>query len=207
MVSLGSPIAEGAEAKVYNVKLMGIDAVIKRRESKPYRERQLDLQLRSDRTKSEARITGMASSLGVNAPSVLLVDTYDIYMSRVNGIGMGRLIGGSGVKARLLETVGIYLGLLHNAGIAHGDYTPANIMVGPSGAPSVIDFGLSEITHSTESKAIDLLLMKRSLSARQYASFAAGYRRSCREAAAVLARLKEIETRGRYKTRTLVAKG
>jgi TP53 regulating kinase-like protein len=102
----------------------------------------------------------------------------------------------------LFEKVGAMLGRLHDAGIAHGDYTPANIIVGKDG-PYVIDFGLSEVTGSVEEKALDLLLMKRSVGRGSYGSFLKGYRGETARAAEVLGRLEMIERRGRYQARTL----
>ena len=94
------------------------------------------------------------------------------------------------------------LGRLHDSGIAHGDYTPANIIVGKDG-PHVIDFGLSELTYSVEEDALDVLLMKRSIAKTSYLGFIEGYRRSNPKAVEVLKRLVVVERRGRYQTRTL----
>ena len=62
-----------------------------------------------------------------------------------------------------------------------------------------------EMTNSLEDKALDLLLMKRSSSAGQFLAFVDGYKRLGKDAPWVLRRLKEIEKRGRYQTRTLLA--
>ncbi len=204
MVNRGTLMAEGAEAKVYLTRLIGIDAVVKRRLSKRYREEHLDAKLRSERTKSEARIMWIAREAGASVPIVLLVDTHDIYMSRITGAWMAELLRKDIVTDETLEHSGTELGLLHSADIAHGDYTPANIIVKPNDAAFIIDFGLAEITQSTEAKAIDVLLMKRSLNAAQYLAFARGYRNSYKDAKDVLSRLAKVEARGRYKTRTLM---
>jgi tRNA A-37 threonylcarbamoyl transferase component Bud32 len=67
----------------------------------------------------------------------------------------------------------------------------------------VIDFGLAEATNSIEDKAVDLLLMKRSVDEKYYRRFAQSYKKECREAKVVIKRLEEMEKRGRYQARTL----
>ncbi len=61
------------------------------------------------------------------------------------------------------------------------------------------------MTGSMEDKALDLLLMKRSINTMQFRAFADGYKAQGKDAAGVMKRLGEIEKRGRYQTRTLLA--
>ena len=136
---------------------------------------------------------------------VLFVDEYNICMSRINGRNLNELMASKRVGSRVFRDLGAYAGMLHNAGIAHGDYTPANVMIDRKNAPWIIDFGLSEMTVSFEERALDLLLMKRSISAEQFRAFAAGYKEQGKDAVGVMGRLGEIEKRGRYQTRTLLA--
>jgi Kae1-associated kinase Bud32 len=105
----------------------------------------------------------------------------------------------------IFSTLGSYAALLHNNNIIHGDFTPANVMIDRSGRPVLIDFGLSDITNSAEEKALDILLMKRSINDNEFKKFLESYSKSCKESRAVLKRLAEIEKRGRYNTRTLMA--
>ena len=67
----------------------------------------------------------------------------------------------------------------------------------------MIDFGLSEITDSVEERALDVLLMKRSIGRDSYRGFLKGYQAAAPGAGGVLKRLETIERRGRYQTRTL----
>ncbi len=198
-------ISEGAEAKIYATALLGEDAVVKRRLPKSYRVRQLDDALRRQRTKTEARALALASLAGVKTPVLLLVDDFDIYMGRLRGTNLNKMLE-RGISAGRLETIlfdiGAYAGRMHSAGIAHGDYTPANIMVCDSIA-YVIDFGLSSTMSSVEEMALDLLLMKRSLSSAEFSSFMAGYRKAYNASNRTEGRLNAIERRGRYQTRTL----
>ena len=64
----------------------------------------------------------------------------------------------------------------------------------------MIDFGLAEITTSIEEKALDLLLIKRSLSETEYGRLLESYRRHYGGAAQTLKRLSAIEQRGRYQS-------
>ena len=195
-------LAEGAEAVVYETSLNGISALLKRRMRKGYRSSEMDTKIRSQRSKTEARVIAAVSKAGVNAPRLLLYDGYDVYMTRVDGRRLAETIRSGPVNGSVFEKVGKMLGNLHNAGVAHGDYTPANIIVS-NGQPYVIDFGLSEMTDSAEERALDVLLMKRSVSKSQYAHFLEGYRSVARSEKETLRRLGVIERRGRYQTRTL----
>ncbi len=194
-------ISEGAEAKIYESATLGNRVVIKDRAAKAYREKSLDLRIRAQRTKSEAKILAKASSNGANTPTVLMVGSYTITMSKLSGRLLSTMVDNAG--SSIITEAGRQLAILHKAGIAHGDYTPANIMVSKKHV-YVIDFGLSEMTNSVEEKALDVLLMKRSLSKSEYATFVKSYSRSFSGAPSVLARLREIEIRGRYQTRTLL---
>ena len=191
-------ISEGAEAKIFSTRLLGIDAVVKRRVRKGYRLRLLDEAIRSSRTKTEAKVIGLATTNGVNAPTLLLVDGCDLYMTRI----YGRRLGPAPTRHESKE-LGSALALLHNAGIAHGDFTPANALHGTDGRIYIIDFGLSEITMSVEERALDLLLMKRAINTRAFGELLGSYRKSSKTHVGVMARLAEIERRGRYQTRTL----
>ncbi len=195
-------LAEGAEAVVYETTLNGIAALMKRRIKKDYRVPEMDTKIRSRRSRNEARIIATVSKAGVNAPRLILYDGYDVYMSPVKGKKLSEMLKAGAVKGSTFEKIGTMLGQLHNVDVAHGDYTPANIIVG-NDEPYVIDFGLSEITSSVEEKALDVLLMKRSVAKRSYLSFLKAYQASAKNAKEILKRLELIERRGRYQTRTL----
>jgi Kae1-associated kinase Bud32 len=200
-------ISEGAEAIIYSTRFLGFDAVVKERVRKRYRIKEMDDRIRAMRTKSEARMLVFARDAGVCVPSVMLVDRYSICMSRIRGRNLNALMKQESNLDGIFYKLGSYAGMLHDAGIAHGDYTPANVLIDDNHEPWIIDFGLSEATNSFEEEALDLLLMKRSASAGQFASFLKGYKIQCKKSAEVLRRLVGIERRGRYQTRTLLAEG
>lgn len=192
-------ISEGAEAFIYLDTYMGIPVVVKDRVAKRYRNPDLDKRIREQRTKSEARILARASHTA-NTPRVLHISGFRLYINYIAGRTLNTL---EEISAPVIKEAGRQLALLHGIGVSHGDYTPANLMLDNSGKLWVIDFGLSEITDSTESKALDLLLMKRSLDKDRYSVFIEWYTKNNTSGKALMAKLEEIERRGRYQTRTI----
>ena len=189
-------VSEGAEAKVYSAKVFGKECIAKIRHEKKYRNRILDLRLRRSRTKREARIMIKAAYCGIRVPRLVAVSEFSIYMERLDGESMKD----SKYGMEIMENLGKELSKMHALGISHGDFTPANVLLS-NNSFYIIDFGLSEISQSMESKAIDLLLMKRS-NVKHFSSFEKGYS-SWKGSREILNRLKEIEKRGRYQARTL----
>lgn len=200
-----SLIARGAEAVLRRSMLLGKTVVLKERVRKGYRVPQLDERLRRLRTRNEAKLLHEAKRAGVLCPVVYSVSNYELITSFLEGeLLLDALRRGDG--GAVLRATGEALARLHSAGIVHGDFTTANVMVG-EGKAWVIDFGLGEFSDALEEKAIDVLLMKRSLGdARRYGEFLKGYR-AYEKSAAVLEKLKEIERRGRYVVRAMAAKG
>lgn len=190
--------SEGAEAKVFETMMFGVEAVVKVRYSKAYRIMELDEALRKTRTKKEARAMHRASEAGVRTPKILGIGKFTIYMERVKGTMLKDTLG----QDADYGAIGKMLAKMHNANVVHGDFTPANIVVGTEGI-SIIDFGLSDISDSIEDKAIDLFLMKRSVSKKHYGSMEKVYASECTQSKQTISRLAEIEKRGRYQIRTL----
>jgi Kae1-associated kinase Bud32 len=189
---------QGAEARLYGTRIFGADLVVKSREPKAYRIKELDTRLRVQRTRNEARLMQRAYAAGVRVPRLIGLGRFSIYMERLDG----RLLKDVKINEGQAEELGQVLARLHHANIAHGDFTTANIMSTRKGL-YVIDFGLASSDWRLEEKAIDLLLMKRSLSGRLYAGFAKAYLKNSDEGREVMKRLAEIEKRGRYQSRTL----
>ncbi|MDE1854976.1 MAG: Kae1-associated serine/threonine protein kinase [Candidatus Micrarchaeota archaeon] len=191
-------LSEGAEAKVFETRVFGVEAVVKLRQKKAYRIMELDETLRRTRTRKEARAMLRTSEAGVSVPRVLGLGKFSIYMEKVSG----KLLKDVPGKRVSFANMGAMLAKMHAANVTHGDFTPANVMV--SGRRMyIIDFGLSDISNSIEDRAIDLLLMKRSISERQYKELAGSYAKAYAESKRVFSRLADIERRGRYQIRTL----
>ena len=89
----------------------------------------------------------------------------------------------------------------------HGDLTTSNMILNDEGKIFLVDFGLGEKKMEAEARGVDLHLMKRALQSIHY-KFAeecfknviAGYSAimGMEEARRVLAKIREIERRGRY---------
>jgi Kae1-associated kinase Bud32 len=190
-------LSEGAEARVFETSVFGKSAVVKLRHAKAYRIKQLDEDLRRSRTRREARTMQRACEAGVSVPGLLGLGEFSIYMEKVRG----RLLKDT-TGAVPYSKIGSMLAKMHNANVIHGDFTPANIMVNGREL-CIIDFGLAEISNSVEDKAIDLLLMKRSVGKRECSELLKSYAKECKDSKQVIERLAEIEKRGRYQIRTL----
>lgn len=202
-------ISEGAEAVIYAARMLGRNVIVKERVAKGYRIKELDEQLRRQRTKTEAKIQSTLYEKGVRVPGVILVGKYFVVMERVQGKTLNRMAGVGKAHDRMsmgmaMAEAGRVLGTIHRLGVSHGDFTTANIMQDRSGRLWVIDFGLAAFTNSEEEMALDVLLMKRSVDSGMYERFIKSYKLGFGgKASAVLGRLGEIEKRGRYQTRTL----
>jgi membrane-associated phospholipid phosphatase/tRNA A-37 threonylcarbamoyl transferase component Bud32 len=92
----------------------------------------------------EASMALLAARAGVRTPEVLLVRSFDngagmLVQRRVEGHDLATLDTAQ-VEDALLTELWRQVGLLHRAGIAHGDLVPANCMVDPEGRPWLVDF-------------------------------------------------------------------
>jgi len=199
---------QGAEAIVDLCEWMGMKVVVKTRIPKGYRVKELDESIRKSRTVREASILSSAKKAGVETPFVYHVNPVEnwIIMSYVEGESL-RSLQYSSAFPSLVRKLGSIIGMLHSAGIVHGDLTPANVIV--SGERLVlIDFGLGEYSNEVEKKAEDIYTLVSSLaSLPNYEAlvnlFLEGYRSSARESPRVEERLREISMRGRYVEREL----
>lgn len=189
---------EGAESVTFTKDAYGKRLLFKVRQRKRYRVGELDERLRRSRTRSEARILSRLSESGLPVPTPVAVGTYTIVMTLLEG----RLMRDVRIGPELLRGLGGVVRGMHGVGVVHGDLTPANILVS-KGRPYIIDFGLGLMTRSNEERALDLLLMKRSLGGREFRIFVGAYSKGNKEAEAVMEKLAEIERRGRYSIRTL----
>ena len=202
-------VSKGAEADILlDPDWNGVEAIIKRRGEKGYRVAELDAAIRRSRTIREASIINRAKEAGVPTPLIYSVDPdgAEIVMEYIEGDKVRDIVDRIGPRERelLFREIGRKTGLLHGAGIAHGDLTTSNI-ISCGGRVVFIDFGLAEMSDEVESRGVDLNLMYRMLMSTHYeyteelfAAFKAGYEETLDQAQEALDRMDEISRRGRY---------
>lgn len=151
-----------------------------------------------------------AKEAGVSSPLVYFVDLPEsvIVMEYVEGRRLKDLVSSIGPEKAMLmfKQLGVAIASLHAAGIMHGDLTTSNVMVAERGLV-LIDFGLSVATTRLEDQAVDLRLIKETLTG-AHSSLAKdalealfeGYAeiRGEEKQRAVVRQLRDIERRGRY---------
>ncbi len=195
-------IAQGAESKLYLVD----GKIIKHRLKKSYRIKEIDEPLRKHRTKSEASMLRRASNL-INVPKIISVTDDKITMEYIDAPVLRDIM--SIVSSEVLSKVGKTVAKLHENNLIHGDLTTSNMLV-KDNRVFLIDFGLAEVKDSFEAKAVDLHLLKQAIESKHYNEYThawslikASYEKNYSKGALVIDRLKLVETRGRYKSKSL----
>jgi TP53 regulating kinase-like protein len=210
-------IKKGAEANLYLEEFSDVlypsgsgKVIVKHRISKHYRVHQLDLQLRENRTALEAKLFADAKAAGVPSPTVYEIDLLNmrLVMDFIEGKQVKVILSFLRPSARrkLCLLIGNQIARLHKAGIVHGDLTTSNMILTPQEKVFFVDFGLGEYNPSLESRGVDLHLLKRALQSthfnianKAYRAVLTGYKREFGKCAdEVIARVEEIEKRGRY---------
>ncbi len=210
-------IAKGAEANLYlDGKLL-----VKHRIKKEYRIRELDERLRKSRTRHEAKLLENAKGL-IPVPSVYEVDLKEnrIVMEFINGITVKDVIeSGKDIQlGDICKKIGIYISRLHDMNLVHGDLTTSNMIIRglcPRNSETesrilkdnevyFIDFGLGTTSTRIEDKAMDMVVLKKSLMATHTGKFEiiwngimGGYRNS-KNFDEISKRIGIIEKRVRY---------
>ncbi|MFA6489993.1 MAG: KEOPS complex kinase/ATPase Bud32 [Candidatus Micrarchaeia archaeon] len=190
---------KGAEAVLEKITFLGVSAVEKFRVEKEYRAPALDRQIRSGRTKREARLLARAKEAGVLCPAVLSVGEFYIRMKFLEGEMLYHTLRKRKISAKEMSDAAEILVKLHSKGIIHGDYTPANLMKTNDGM-AVIDFGLGSISPDAEDKATDIVMMKKALGTADGTKFVSAYSKAG-GARGVVKMVSEIENRARYMER------
>jgi TP53 regulating kinase and related kinases len=202
----------GAEADVFRGEWCGEPAVYKMRKPLPYRLPELDTQIRSQRTVHEAQMLHQSKLAGVSAPHLYYLSPPEalLVMEYVKGERLRTLLLKADLTKERVEALGDGFGRsiakLHAAGIMHGDLTTSNVIV-DGDALSLVDFGLAVHSQRLEDQAVDLRLIKETLTGAHHAvskpfmqAFLSGYSSVLGKARAAAAtrKLAEIERRGRY---------
>lgn len=186
--------AMGAEAVV----TLGPLNVEKQRISKRYRRPELDRRLIAERTRAEARLVATARKFGVPTPLIRDVTADTLVMERISGTLLR-----DALNDEYLRSAGSMVGLLHTAGIIHGDLTTSNMVI-RNGQGVLIDFGLAGVSSEVEARGVDIHVLFQTLESTTdnypalREAFSEGYREGFSGADEVLEREQEIEKRGRY---------
>jgi N6-L-threonylcarbamoyladenine synthase/protein kinase Bud32 len=198
---------KGAEANIYKEEWLSHEVLRKERIQKNYRIKEIDYYLRKKRTKSEVKLMNDAKRCGVLTPLIYDIDKNgkSIVIENIDGIILKDVFDEAEVKEIKLfcEKIGDNIAKLHNCGIIHGDLTTSNMIL--LGDDIVfIDFGLGKISDLIEDKGVDLLVFKKALYGIHYnvarecfQSILKGYI-NANDYDKILAKLKNIEERGRY---------
>lgn len=202
---------KGAEAELLLSKVDSWKVVLKRRIRKEYRHESLDNLIRKERTLTEAFAMSEAKAAGVKVPSIIGIEqeTNTILMTHVDGTVVRDSLDGMKLAdaVKLFRLLGAQIGLLHAAGMVHGDLTTSNIIVTQSGTPFIVDFGMSRRSVDPEDRGVDLHLLQRSISTSHLKdasllvkALASGYRETAGETIleSSWAKAREIARRGRY---------
>jgi len=196
-------LQRGAEAIIY---LKG-EEIVKERIKKSYRIPQLDIQIRKQRTKSEAKLMERARLNGVNVPNVRIEDDFKLVMSYIRGERLKEILNKMEPRKRdeVCYKIGKLVAKLHEAGIMHGDLTTSNMILSKNEV-FLIDFGLGKFSHAIEDQAVDLFLLYEALKAAHFdflesswAVILKAYEENYKKAKDVIRRVEKIKKRRRYK--------
>jgi Kae1-associated kinase Bud32 len=203
----------GAEATLRAVDWWGFPAIVKDREAKGYRPKALDERLRKERTRTEARLLVDARRAGVRTPILYDIDVlhHRLIMEELPGPTLKSILEDPTLPPetvrQAVRSLGIALGKLHAAGIAHGDLTSSNVLypAGPEAPAALLDLSMGTRNPGVEELGIDLHLVEEDLRALSAESegliraFHDGYATGNPQGhAAVRTRAKEIRGRVRY---------
>ncbi|MEM0448337.1 MAG: KEOPS complex kinase/ATPase Bud32 [Methanomassiliicoccales archaeon] len=200
-------IRRGAEAEIRRGIWKGRRVIIKSRVIKNYRHPMLDERLRGLRTRNEARLIVEARRHGVPTPIIYDIDLAkaELVMEEIEGLRIKDVLMDAPVTEaeKICEEVGRLVALLHKARIVHGDLTTSNMIL-RQGRIYFIDFSLGGRNAELEDLGVDLHLLKEAFQSAHserfylFDSILRSYSLHNPEAKHVMAKVKDIESRGRY---------
>lgn len=203
-------VYRGAEADIFLGSWRSRKAIFKVRKRLPYRLEALDLEIRNQRTLREAEMLHRVKAAGVPSPYLYFLDApgSTLVMEYVPGPRMKEAVGSlpNSEAMSLFRELGSDAARVHKAGIMHGDLTTSNVLV-RDGRLVFIDFGLSVYSNRLEDHAVDMRLIKETitgahpdLAPKALAALFEGYEAVAGERLhrATLGQLRAIERRGRY---------
>ncbi len=201
-------IQRGAEAVLYKDEFEGKTFLVKERIKKGYRVEKLDDEIRSKRTRHEARMMERAIS-SVNVPKIMKTEKFRIIMDFIEGKKLKEVLNDmdeKDIKKTCVE-IGKMAAKIHNLGIIHGDLTTSNFIVQKgSGKIFLIDFGLGKFERKVEARAVDLHLLFEALKSTHFDvldvawnSVVDSYCKNVDNWKEIESRIEQIKKRRRYK--------
>lgn len=199
-------IKRGAEAILYLDEYEGAQILVKERIKKGYRIPELDMRIRSIRTRSEARLIEAARRCGVPAPIVFHVNDFKIIMEYIKGKRLKEFFDrcNENDMKEIAYKIGRLCNRLHTNEIIHGDLTTSNMILRDNDIV-FIDFGLGFFSRCAEDMATDLSVLKEAITSTHFMflniiweNIIEGYKQENPRAEEVLKTLAQIEKRGRY---------
>ncbi len=155
-------VGKGAEANLYLEK----DRLIKHRIKKEYRIGVLDERLRRSRTKREAKLLKRSKRSGIPVPNVYDVNFKDnkIVMEFIDAELVYDYLQSAKKSAivNISKKIGELIARLHDSNIIHNDLTTSNMLL-KDDEIYLIDFGLGMTSTRIEDKAMDLVVLHKSL--------------------------------------------
>jgi TP53 regulating kinase-like protein/N6-L-threonylcarbamoyladenine synthase/protein kinase Bud32 len=201
------PIAKGAEADIFVSLFLGRDALIKVRAPKRYRAAELDDEIRSSRTRNEARLMKEARKAGVRTPVVYDIDMkeFSITMEKVKGMNVKEKLENEPKSAiEVCKKIGVAVADLHNSGICHGDLTTSNMILTDDGTICLIDLSMGRTKAELEDMGVDVHLLERAFTSAHpdlkeaFSELMNSYLSIKKEPKKLLQKIDEIKNRGRY---------
>lgn len=197
----------GAEARLDSATWMNRRVVFKQRMVKGYRHPVIDRSLQTSRLKNEVRLMLEARTAGIPVPIIYSVDLAEnrIVMEEIQGVRVKDALEDlpmDGARATCGK-IGEIAAALHAHDIVHGDLTTSNMLL-DAGRIVLIDFSLGAKTSELEDKGVDMRLLEEAFHSAHYRRIELyetvkdSYVRAYPDGGVVLAKVKEIEKRGRY---------
>ncbi len=199
-------LSRGAEAKLLASEYLGRKSVVKMRERKKYRAKELDEKIIAERLRNECSLLSRAKKAGVRTPAIWKVEpeNFTLVLEFIRGRTLKEeLLKGTRGAEKLCKLAGKEVAKLHSNGIVHGDLTTGNIIVHGK-MLAFLDFGLGKISGKAEDFAVDMLAFRKTFRATHFnllsgwkaleKSYAAAFPRGKE----VLRQIERVEARARY---------
>ncbi len=207
VIARGRVLARGAESVVVLHEWLGLDAVYKIRLPRGYRHPDLDVRLRRERTRREARTLVRLADAGLPVPTLYEADLDEclVVTEYVRGTPLRDALERGDAGPEHAEELGRIAASLHDLGVVHNDLTTSNVILSEDGLV-LIDLGMSFDSGDPKDHAVDLRVFERCLESSHpsladdlWRAFLKGYEEEAGERSEdVLKELERIKSQVRY---------